>query len=137
MSRGRAQRQRAVRCARDSGEATARVMSHVLQAFAQGLGLGFADRRKRNVDLALVAAFGVPRRFAVTGKQDAHVGVLRWFVAAPRRTSRGRMRRRDGGMKPAPVGFSGTSRRYSALLWQAQFLQQLRRRRHFLHDPFQ
>ena len=25
-----------------------------------------------DVDLALVAAFGVPRRFAVTGKQDAH-----------------------------------------------------------------
>src|SRR5690606_20409666 len=38
------------------------------------LRLGFADRRQRDIDLALVTAFGVPRRFAVTGKQDAHAG---------------------------------------------------------------
>ena len=62
----------AVRRARDSGEATARCDLHVLQALAQGGGLGLAHRGQRDVDLALVTAFGVPRRFAVTCKQDAH-----------------------------------------------------------------
>ncbi len=51
---------------------------HRGQAGTQSLGLGFADRRKRDVDLALVAAFGVPRRFAVAGKQDAHACKGSW-----------------------------------------------------------
>ena len=42
------------------------------QAGAQRRGLGLANGRQRDVDLALVAAFGVPRRFAMAGKQDAH-----------------------------------------------------------------
>ena len=35
-------------------------------------GLGNADVGQRDVFLALVAAFGIPRGFAVAGKQDAH-----------------------------------------------------------------
>ena len=48
------------------------VDAHILEALAQRSRLTLADRRKRDVDLALVAAFGVPGRFAVAGKQDAH-----------------------------------------------------------------
>jgi hypothetical protein len=66
----------ALRARQRRGDGTGDV--HRGQAGAQGLGLGFTDRRKRNVDLALVAAFGVPRRFAVAGKQDAHACKGSW-----------------------------------------------------------
>ncbi|GAE59978.1 hypothetical protein XPN_1884 [Xanthomonas arboricola pv. pruni MAFF 301427] len=49
-----------------------------LQTRAEGGGLAFADRRQRDIDLALVTAFGVPRRLAVTGKQDAHARGIPW-----------------------------------------------------------
>ncbi|MDQ1187965.1 hypothetical protein QE447_000468 [Stenotrophomonas sp. SORGH_AS282] len=60
----------ALRARQRRGDSTGDV--HRLQAFTQGLGLGFADRRQRDIDLALVTAFGIPGGFAVAGKQDAH-----------------------------------------------------------------
>ena len=55
----------------------AAIDAHLAQPRSQGLGLRFAHRRKRNVLLALVASFGVPRGFAVAGEQDSHARALR------------------------------------------------------------
>ena len=73
---------------------------HVGQALRERGGLRFADRRQRDVLLSLVAAFGVPGRFAVAGEDDLHARALRpagWRTRpASRAAARaGRRRSRD------------------------------------------
>ena len=61
--------------------------AHVAQAVAERTRLRFTDRRQRDVFLALVAAFGIPRGFAVAGEQDFHASrsVIRAVPATTRR----------------------------------------------------
>src|SRR5690606_15867292 len=64
------------------------VDAHVVQALAQQARLLFAHGRQGDVLLSLVAAFGVPRRFAMAGKQDSHAaggsGTVGGTPATPR-----------------------------------------------------